>query len=94
MAERLAKLRSRISEIDREIVKLLAQRISVVPEIAEIKREMGLPLVDKQREVEVLEKVSSWAEEFKVNPAYVRCVYKAIIECTTRLEKEFYEGKP
>jgi chorismate mutase len=42
--------RREIDEIDFEIVRLLNRRIKLCEEIGKLKREMGLPLIDVERE--------------------------------------------
>ena len=80
-------------ELDREIVRLLAERASLLPRVVEAKKKAGIPLSDTRREIEVLEKVAAEALRWKADPEYVKCIYKAIIECTLRLEGKFYRGE-
>jgi chorismate mutase len=86
--EELSRLRSQIDKIDCEIVRLLSDRYFLALKISKVKRELNLPVVDVKREFDVLEKVAEKAEEFKVDKQYVKCVYQAIIKCTTKAEEE------
>ena len=87
--EELSNLRSQIDRVDCEIVRLLADRYFLALKILSVKRKLNLPVSDTKRESEVLENVVRLAEEFKVNPKYIQCIYRAIIECTVKVE----EGK-
>ena len=62
----LDALRRRIDEIDNELLRLLEERMRVCREIGELKRRMGLELVDAERERKVLERAGRWAPVFKI----------------------------
>lgn len=51
--------RKKIDEIDGEIVSLLNQRAKAVGEIGKIKAKAGLPIIDLERESEVLQNILS-----------------------------------
>lgn len=53
----LAKLRTEISQIDRQIVDLINQRAGLVVEVGRFKREQGLPVYTPHRESEVLRNI-------------------------------------
>jgi chorismate mutase len=50
----LDRLRNEIQEIDHQIAKLLHKRIDTVLQIGQIKSESGLPIIDKNREKQVI----------------------------------------
>lgn len=58
MSEQLEILRSRIDEIDEEILNLLNHRMSLAVQIGRIKADEGKPVVDVHRENAVIEKLS------------------------------------
>jgi chorismate mutase len=64
--DRIEDLRSRVDEVDRELIRALNERARIVQEIVAIKAEAGKPLFDPRREEEILQKV---AEENK-GPIY------------------------
>jgi chorismate mutase len=51
-------LRSRVDEVDRELIRILNERARIVQEIVAIKAEAGKPLFDPRREEEILQKVA------------------------------------
>ncbi len=55
----LNELREQINNIDDELVKLFTQRMNVALEIAKYKQENNLPVLDKNRERALLEKVAN-----------------------------------
>ena len=52
----LDQLRNEIARLDRQILELVAERVSVARSIGELKMERGLPV----RNLEVEEKVVKW----------------------------------
>ena len=74
----LNELRKNIDEIDRELVDLFCRRMNVSAEVAEYKRESGMPVLDPSRERALLEKVSEMSgDEFE---RYTRMLYSTILE--------------
>jgi chorismate mutase len=55
--DRLTDFRQRIEEIDREIVRLLQERVRVAIDIGRIKSSQRLPVADPAREKEVISHV-------------------------------------
>ena len=59
----LEKQRAEIDAIDREIVALFERRMQVVVEVAQIKKENGIAILDANREKEVIQKVQSYLKD-------------------------------
>jgi chorismate mutase len=55
---RIEDLRSRVDEVDRELIRILNERARIVQEIVAIKADAGKPLFDPRREEEILQKVA------------------------------------
>ena len=77
----LDELRNVIDEIDTELLILLNRRAAVSKRIGAIKIKAGLPLVDGQREVEVLRKIVRENEGTLDNAAAARIHAAIIKEC-------------
>lgn len=74
----LKELRKNIDEIDRELVDLLIRRMNISAEVAEYKREVGMPVLDPARERALLERVSEMSgDEFE---RYTRTLYSTILD--------------
>ena len=74
----LKELRNNIDEIDRELVDLFVRRMSISAEVAEYKREVGMPVLDPARERALLERVSNMSgDEFE---RYTRTLYSTILD--------------
>lgn len=59
----LEKQRAEIDAIDREIVALFERRMQVVVDVARIKKENGIAILDANREKEVIQKVQSYLKD-------------------------------
>ena len=59
----LEKQRAEIDAIDREIVALFERRMQVVVDVARIKKENGIAILDATREKEVITKVQSYLKD-------------------------------
>ena len=71
-------LRSQIDAIDEEFVSLFVKRMNISAQIADYKKENGLPILVPAREREILRDVSEMAGEDMAN--YTRVLYSMIFE--------------
>jgi chorismate mutase len=83
---KVGELRSRIDQIDDQLMKLLNSRSACAVEIGRIKRRLGLPVYQPEREKWILERVE------KNNPGpldsgALRRVFERVIDESRRLER-------
>lgn len=71
------ELRLKIDSLDKEIVKLLTERMGVSAEVAAYKTANGLPVLDKNREVALLEKIAALSGEMS---DYTHEIYLEILK--------------
>ncbi len=74
----LSVYREKIDHIDRELVRLFAERMEVAGEIGTYKREMGLPVLDAARERAKLGEVADMAPENMRE--YTKVLYSLLFE--------------
>ena len=55
----LSEIRTRIDAVDDQLLKLFLERMELAEEVAAYKNEHHLPILNKQREREILAKVTS-----------------------------------
>ena len=84
-------LRGRIDQIDDQLMKLLNSRSACAVEIGRIKRQIGMPVYQPERERWILDRVE------KNNPGpldrgAVRRVFERVIDESRRLERLAGEG--
>ncbi len=67
----LEKARKTINEVDAQIAELFCRRMEAVREVAEYKREHGLPVLDAQREADLLRRNTQMIENPELQSYYV-----------------------
>ncbi len=76
----LSKLRNRLSDIDRQLVELIAARQEIVGEIGRNKLESGTATRDYAREKEVIDMGRQQARELGLDPELAEVVLTRLIE--------------
>lgn len=82
---RLDGCRSRIDEIDRQLVALLSRRAIVVEEVAALKKEIDMAVHQPQREADVYANISDANDGPLPNDAVHR-IFERVIEEMRRME--------
>ncbi len=80
----LVSLRNEITAIDTSIVKCLERRFEVIEEIAKIKEENGMDVLDEKREEELLEKLKSISKH--ADNGVIESVYERILDVSRRMQ--------
>ena len=94
---KLEEIRKRIDEIDDAIVDLLVRRTYYANEARAEKLRMKRPIVDEQRQNDVIEKWCERAREKRISHEYdvseemMKKIAKLVIECTVNMEMEGLE---
>jgi chorismate mutase len=92
--EELGEIRKKIDEIDEAIIDLLAQRMYYANEAKAEKLRMKQPIVDEERQHEVIEKWCACARrnrgsnESGLSEEIMRKMAKLVIEYTVKKEME------
>ncbi|MHC1611584.1 MAG: chorismate mutase [Candidatus Methanospirareceae archaeon] len=92
--ERLKEIRRKIDEIDDAIADLLSKRMYYANESKAEKLRMNMPIVDEQRQNEVIEKWCKRASkkrgssEYNLSEEMMRKIAELIIEYTVKKEME------
>jgi chorismate mutase-like protein len=84
--------RARIDAIDDKIVDLLAERESIIREVAGIKAENGIPAVLPDRVAQVRERAVARAAEYGMDAALIRNLYQQLIDYSCNLEETLIVG--
>ena len=82
---RIEELRSRVDEVDRELIRILNERARIVQEIVGIKAHAGKSLFDPRREEEILRKVAE-VNEGPIYDSSMREIFELILHRIRDLE--------
>ena len=85
--ERLNVLRDKVDIIDKQMAKLFAERIELVKEIAQVKKELGLPIYDQGRETFILIRNGAFIENRETRVMYFEMLNK-MFELTKKMQEE------
>ena len=88
----LSDWRKKIDELDRELVRLLNERARCAVEIAKIKRRKGLPILESNREQEVMQHAFD-ANEGPLPDQAIQRILERIVEEGKTLQKRVFEEK-
>jgi prephenate dehydrogenase len=83
----LKETRDHIDAIDREIVRLLAQRTQLSQRAARAKAALLAPVADGAREAEVMHARRAWAGDMKLDADSVADVFRAIMTMSRRAQR-------
>jgi chorismate mutase/prephenate dehydrogenase len=84
----LEDLRDRIRLLDRELVRLAAERLEVTRQAGEVKRRHNLPTVDYNQERVVLDRARTFAEECGLEPALAEDLFTLLIRAAVTAQDE------
>jgi len=92
----IEEYRTKIDAVDRELVRLMAERLAVSRAIGEVKSRAGLPVLDAAREKVVLNKVHALAEEQGADGRDIERVYERLIEISKSVQHTSvaFQGEP
>ena len=82
----LGDLRQRIDAIDAALVSLLADRMNVCREVAEIKETTGAAVIQPQRVRDVLSSRRQWAIDAGVDADFAEQLFRTLLSETHRIE--------
>ena len=81
----LNKVREKIDLIDKELLDILVKRFDLVKQVARIKKENNLPIVDPERERKVIE---SKLDLTDLPDEFVGKLYRLLIDTAVKMEVE------
>ena len=83
----LAECRTEIEALDRRLVALLAERVALGKRTATLKKAAGLPILDPQREAEVIRRAVGTAREHDLPVEAIREVFWQVVGLSRRAQE-------
>jgi len=80
-------LRKRINKIDNGIISLLSQRQEVSKLVGLYKKQNNIAIHQPKRELELLEKISLISIKNKIDPVFVKKIFKLILIHSKQVQK-------
>jgi len=88
---KLENLRGRIDAIDHEIMEVLAQRMGIVKQIGQYKKENKVTALQINRWAQIMEDRSHLAEKLDLDDAFVKALFQLIHEDSVRQQSEIMD---
>jgi chorismate mutase len=76
----LSELRKKLDQIDASLIALLAERFQVTNQVGLHKKAHALPAVDEMREAEQFERITSLAQVYGLDQAFLHGLFRLIID--------------
>lgn len=91
----LSNIRQQITQLDRHLLKLLAERHRLAFDVVRSKEITQKPLRDIEREKELLQALVSHAEaeNYQLDPQYVTQIFQRIIEDSVLTQQNYLQNK-
>jgi len=83
----IEKIRKRIDKIDNRILRLIVKRYFLVKNIGKIKGITKMPVVNKDREKQILERILKLSDKVETKD-YIESIYRAIFNASYEIEEE------
>ncbi|MDB4974937.1 MAG: tyrA [Myxococcaceae bacterium] len=90
----LDQLRAQIDRVDSDILQLLKQRMAIVTEVAQAKRQGGAGVRDPEREQAILDSRRAQAEQLGLLPEFVESLYRLIMWASREYQATLRAGVP
>ncbi|WP_018651634.1 chorismate mutase [Actinobacillus capsulatus] len=91
----LSDIRTQITQLDRNLLKLLAERHRLAFDVVRSKEITQKPLRDVVREKELLQELINYAEaeNYQLDPQYVTQIFQRIIEDSVLTQQNYLQNK-
>jgi chorismate mutase/prephenate dehydratase len=85
----LEELRKQIDNLDKEIVNLIAERISLAGKIGKVKTKEGRQIEDRLREEAIINKIKETASQKGMKEADIETIYRQIFAVSKSIQETF-----
>ena len=87
MDVRLKKLRKEIDDIDSKIVELIEQRMKVVCEVGDLKKDLEISVEDLTREKEIIQRLTSNSSKNLTEKQLIR-IFSAVFKSSKQIQRD------
>ena len=86
MDKRILTLRKQIDDLDEEIIRLLKTRMQISKKVGFLKEKLHIPIEDKSRENEIIERLTSKTGENLSEEQLIR-IFTAVFKTSKQVQK-------
>ena len=86
-------IREKLDKLDESLLKTLAERFFLSEEIAELKMKNNMPVLDEEREKEMLENKKKLAEKLGLDIKTVESIFEVILKRSRQIQKDIIQGE-
>ena len=86
MDKRIQTLRKQIDDLDEEIIRLLKTRMQISKKVGLLKEKLHIPIEDKSRENEIIDRLTSKAGENLSEEQLIR-IFTAVFKTSKQVQK-------
>ena len=87
----LEEIRNRIDKIDDELVRLFTQRLLLVEEVANKKREENLPVLNADRERQIISRLTK--DQTDTMAGYIKILFTTIFDLARSHQAKIKDGR-
>ena len=86
MDKRILELRQQIDDLDEEIIQLLKKRMGISKEVGKLKEKLDIPVEDKNRENEIIDRLTKQAGRNLSEEQLIR-IFTAVFKSSKQVQK-------
>ena len=86
MDKRILELREQIDQLDEDIIQLLIKRMGISKEVGKLKEELDIPVEDKGREQEIIDRLTSQAGRNLSEEQLIR-IFTAVFKSSKQVQR-------
>ena len=86
MDKRILELRQQIDKLDEEIIQRLKTRMGISKEVGKLKQELHIPVEDKTRENEIIERLTHQTGQNLSEEQLIR-IFTAVFKSSKQMQK-------
>ena len=90
--DKIKQVRRHIDRADIVLITALAERMSLMPEIAEYKKKNNLSVFDEKREVEIMKNLKKIAKQHGLEESFVEEIFLSVFNESKRIQNEIING--
>jgi len=86
--DKIKQIRRHIDRIDTVIITALAERMSLMPDVAEYKKNKNIAIFDEEREVEIMENLKKIAKEQGLEESFTEEIFLSLFNESKRIQND------